>query len=364
MLSPKTKNNISRIIPFGVIWLIFSIVYTQLEKGLLANLKYYPATGNSYNFSRNIFITPISALITGILIGVLEILYFNKLFSHKSFSQKIIFKSIIYLITILLFLVVLTLITNSIEMQRSVFSSQVVDALLAFFSRYAVLSVMIYIASIIVVSQFYSEVSENIGQSVLNNFFTGKYHTPTVEERIYMFLDMKSSTTIAESLGHVKYFEMLKDYYADLSEPIIKYTGEIYQYVGDEIVVSWKLKKGLHDNNCIQCFFAMKTAFRRQTERYSEKFGLLPDFKAGFHLGKVTTGEIGVLKKEIIFTGDVLNTTARIQGLCNAYKVDILISDDLRKELTPDSKFQIKTLGENELRGRNGRIELFTINCL
>ena len=73
-----------------------------------------------------------------------------------------------------------------------------------------------------------------------------------------MFLDMKSSTTIAESLGHVKYFEMLKEYYSDLSDPIIKYSGEIYQYVGDEIVVSWKLKNGLQNNNCIQCFFAMK----------------------------------------------------------------------------------------------------------
>ena len=73
-----------------------------------------------------------------------------------------------------------------------------------------------------------------------------------------MFLDMKSSTTIAGNLGHVKYFEMLREYYSVLSDPIVKYSGEIYQYVGDEIVVSWKLKRGLENNNCIQCFFALK----------------------------------------------------------------------------------------------------------
>ena len=55
MLSPKTKRNISRIIPFVVIWFIFSVVYTLLEKGLLGNLTYYPSTGNSYDFGRNIF---------------------------------------------------------------------------------------------------------------------------------------------------------------------------------------------------------------------------------------------------------------------------------------------------------------------
>jgi len=75
----------------------------------------------------------------------------------------------------------------------------------------------------------------------------------------------------------------------------------------------------------------------------------------------LTTGEIGVIKKDIIFTGDVLNTTARIQGLCNLYDVDILISSDLLKKLDLHSQFEIKTLGENELRGRDEKLELFTI---
>ncbi|MDB5230371.1 MAG: adenylate cyclase, partial [Chitinophagaceae bacterium] len=104
-----------------------------------------------------------------------------------------------------------------------------------------------------------------------------------------------------------------------------------------------------------------KEALRKQTTKYNEKFDLLPEFKAGIHLGKVTTGEIGVIKKDIIFTGDVLNTTSRIQGLCNTYKVDILISSELLKRLNLQSKFKIKNLGEVELKGREEKIELFTI---
>lgn len=361
MLSPKTKKNIFRIIPFGIIWLIFSIVYTQLEKGLLDDLKYYPSTGNPYNFNNNIFITPISALITGLLIGTMEILYFNKLFIQKSFTKKIVYKTIIYLAIIISFLLILTAIANSTELQTTVFNKRVWNNVWAFFFSYAFLSVALYMAAIIIVSQFYTEVSENIGHGVLNNFFTGKYHTPKEEERIFMFLDMKSSTTIAENLGHVTYFEMLREYYSDLSDPIINYSGEIYQYVGDEIIVSWTLKNGLQNNNCVECFFALKASIKKQTGKYNEKFGLLPEFKAGFHLGKVTTGEIGVIKKEIIFTGDVLNTTSRIQGLCKLHKVDILISGDLLKKLDLDSPFQITSFGENELRGRDERIALFSV---
>ena len=176
-----------------------------------------------------------------------------------------------------------------------------------------------------------------------------------------MFLDMKASTTIAEQIGHVRYFEMLREYFSDLSNSIVKYSGEIYQYVGDEIVISWKLRNGLRNNNCIECFFSMKEEIRKEFGNYHKKFGLLPEFKAGMHIGSVTTGEIGVIKKEIIFTGDVLNTTSRIQGLCNTYSVDILISDALMKRLHLDSDFQVQTLGENELRGRGEKVKLYTI---
>jgi adenylate cyclase len=267
----------------------------------------------------------------------------------------------IYLAINIFFLLSNSLIYNSAELNKSIFDQEVWINVTAFFSSFSFWSVEIYIAGVIGLSIFYTEVSENIGQGVLHNFFVGKYHKPKEEERIFMFLDMKSSTTIAEQIGHVRYFEMLRVYFSDLSDSIIKYSGEIYQYVGDEVVLSWKLKKGLSNNNCIRCFFAMKEEMKNQIEHYHEQFGLLPEFKAGLHLGKVTTGEIGVIKKDIIFTGDVLNTTARIQGLCNAYEVEILVSDPLMRRLTTEPKFLIKSLGESVLRGRDEKIKLYTI---
>jgi class 3 adenylate cyclase len=361
MLSPKAKADIYRILPFGLIWFLFSLVYTLLEKGFIGDLSYYPSTGNPYNFGRNVFITPLSAFITGLLIGTIEILYLSKLFIRKSFSKKIFYKSIIYITVILFFLVVTTAIVNAIELRVSAFNVQVVANVRAFLSHYSFISVGVYMAAIIFVSQFYTEVSESLGLGVLSKFFLGKYHTPVEEERIFMFLDMKSSTSIAEGLGHLRYFEMLREYYADLSAPVINYSGEIYQYVGDELVISWTLSNGLGRNNCIRCFFAMKAALGKQAAKYQQMFGLVPEFKAGFHFGKVTTGEIGIIKKEIIFTGDVLNSTARIQGLCNDLGVDILISADLLQKLKLAPRFKVKSMGENELKGRDEKIELFTI---
>jgi len=361
MLSATAKRNISRIIPYAFIWLIFSLVYTLLEKGLLDPLDYYPSTGNPYNSARNFFVTPLAALLTGFLIGAMEVFYFNRWFMKRSFGQKILYKSLIYFILILFFLLLLTVFANIFELKTSFLDKVIWRNTWLFLTNYSFVSVAVYMATIIFITQFYAEVSENMGQAVLSHFFTGKYHQPTEEERIFMFLDMKSSTTIAERLGHVKYFEMLSAYYADISNPVIQYAGEIYQYVGDEMVVSWKLEKGLKDNNCLQCFFAMKTALEQQADKYQGKFGVCPGFKAGFHYGKVTTGEIGIIKKDIIFTGDVLNTTARIQSLCKSYDVDLLISGELLQRLSIKPPFAIRNLGETALRGREEKVQLYTI---
>ena len=362
MLSPKSIRKIYKIIPFGLIWLVFGITYLILEKGLLGDLDYYPSTGNPYDFGGgNILITLIFITISGLIVGTFEILYLSRLFDKAHFGKKILYKSGIYIVIMISFLLVLTVISNAIELHTGILNKQIWNNVWIFLMSFAFWSVVIYLTVLIGVSLFFSEVSDNIGLLVLHNFFIGKYHRPIEEERIFMFLDMKSSTTIAEKLGHVRYFEMLKEYYSDFSEAIIQYAGEIYQYVGDEIVVSWKLKSGLHNYNCLKCFFAMKESLLNQSRKYMSKFGISPSFKAGLHLGRVTTGEIGVIKKDIIFTGDVLNTTARIQGLCNNYNVDILISDQLKNKMLPGPDFQIRALGKTELRGRKEEVELFTV---
>ena len=364
MLSPKTKRYISQIIPFGLIWMVFAIIYILVEKGLLGDILYYPSTGNPYDFGGGFFLTIVSSTITGLLLGTFEIRYLNKVFSKRSFSQKIIFKTMIYVVLMISFLLTITIISNSIELQKGLLDKQVWNNVWIFFSNFAFWSVQLYIAAIMVITLFYAEVSDNLGLGVLANFFTGKYHQPIEEERVFMFCDMKSSTTIAEKLGHVSFFEMLRTYYSDLSDPIVAFAGEIYMYVGDEIIVSWNLKNGLRSDNCFQCFFAMNTALEKQAKKYQETYGLVPTFKAGFHYGKVTTGEIGEVKKDIMFTGDVLNTTARIQGLCNTYDVDILVSDQLIEKANLDGRFQINNLGESELRGRDEKVGLYTIQPL
>ncbi|MFP4365353.1 MAG: hypothetical protein ACLFR1_15935 [Spirochaetia bacterium] len=60
-----------------------------------------------------------------------------------------------------------------------------------------------------------------------------------------MFLDLTSSTAIAERIGHVQFLSLLRDFFMDVSEAVIAHGGEIYKYVGDEAIILWDREKGV-----------------------------------------------------------------------------------------------------------------------
>ncbi len=96
---------------------------------------------------------------------------------------------------------------------------------------------------------FITIVSTLIGKSILWNLFIGKYHKPKEEDRIFMFLDLTASTSIAEQIGHLSYLSLLNDFFQDIVEPVEKTRGEIYKYVGDEAIMRWSKKTGQEFSN-------------------------------------------------------------------------------------------------------------------
>jgi adenylate cyclase len=360
MLSPKAKRNIIRILPFGVIWFFFSLIFLISDYAAVGDLDNIPESAIKLDL-RIFFFASLAVSAVGLLVGAVELVYMNNRFAKKSLTRKLVYKTLFYSLFLFIVTVVTFPIAASMELGTGLLDPRVWDKLFAFLVSKTHLSTAIQLSAMLGVSLFYAEISEHMGHGVLINFFTGKYHTPKEETRIFMFSDMKSSTQIAEQLGHIKYFELLRAYYDDLSDGIVAHAGEIYQYVGDEVVVSWPVAEGLKDRNCINCFFAMKKDLRDRADWYRQRFGVVPDFKAGFHVGAVTTGEIGALKKEIIFTGDVLNATARIQALCNVHDVDLLMSGELYECLDLGDGFQVRSLGETRLRGKEQEVELVTL---
>ena len=163
-------------------------------------------------------------------------------------------------------------------------------------------------------------------------------------------------------IGEERYFHFLKDVFRHASQDLLNAKGEIYQYVGDEIAVSWKMKEGTENANCLRCFFDVVTDLRRRSPYYIGTFGVIPEFKAGFHYGPVMVGEMGIVKRDIAFSGDVLNTASSIQDKCNELGVDVLLSKHLLNKLNlPSNIFKTKEIGNLMLRGKQQEVDLCTV---
>lgn len=221
---------------------------------------------------------------------------------------------------------------------------------------------VVYILVIMLVLQFIILVSRLLGPNVLLNYMLGRYHTPKEEERIFMFMDLRSSTTIAERLGHTKWHSFLNDFFFDIAKPVRRTQGEIYQYVGDEVVISWPKETGLKNLNCIECFFGIYRRMEARRERYLEKYGYEPVFKAGYHVGKIIVGEIGDYKRDIVFHGDTINTASRIQMECNHYNRRLLLSSTLLNQLDLKDKYISEYITKIILRGKQEELELYSLD--
>ena len=205
---------------------------------------------------------------------------------------------------------------------------------------------------IVVLAYFFLEMNNKFGPGKLKNIFLGKFNTPVKENRIFMFLDLKSSTTIAERMDGIKYHLFLKELFSDVTAPILRNQGEIYQYVGDEIVLTWDLTKAENLKNYIRCFFDIEQLLIKERNKYQSRFEVEPKFKAGAHHGTVIAGEVGVIKRDITYSGDILNTTARIQGMCNELQSTFLISDELyRLNPKPESAWTFEKKRGNPFKG-------------
>lgn len=201
-----------------------------------------------------------------------------------------------------------------------------------------------------------------LGRQVLLNFFSGRYHKPVEEARLFMFLDVISSTSIAEQIGHVNYHVLLDRFFCDIGDPIWDAGGEIYKYVGDEVIVSWPLAKVREGSPWIECFFAIRETIAHKRQEYLGKFGLVPHFKAAIHCGMVVVGEMGDYKREIAFLGDTVNTTAKILEVCKSGNTDLLVSADVAERMNGSDSYEIRELGRTELRGKQAGVTLFSIH--
>lgn len=203
------------------------------------------------------------------------------------------------------------------------------------------------------------EVDEKYSRGVFIGIMMGKYLQPKEERRIIMFLDLKDSTPIAQKLGHKEYFKFIRDFINYISAGLIEHDARIYQYVGDEIVAWWPEKKE-NAKKVVAALLSARKQLNTNAEWFRRKYGTIPEYKAGIHTGIVTVGQIGIVKKDLVMSGDAINTAARIRTACSDLNQKYLISREML-DLLDFKEWQAESMGPVDMKGKNQEMELFSL---
>jgi adenylate cyclase len=227
-----------------------------------------------------------------------------------------------------------------------------------------VLSIVFSIFFIIIFIQT-MQINQIMGHGTLFRFVFGYYHRPRLENRFFLFIDLIGSTHLAETLGALTYQRFLNGVFQAASDPISDHQGEIYQYVGDQMVVTWTEAAGTNGRKGavrpLDCVFALKQTLADLAPAYLKEYREAPAIRAALHYGEVVVGEIGDAKRDIAFHGDVLNATARLEGVAREYQGFFITSAVALDRLSGaggwPSGYDYRRLGPLPLRGKSAPVE-------
>lgn len=307
-----------------------------------------------FTFSQFLWLLPVFAILTGLVFGSLQY-----------FFEKYVFRKIPLWRLMIRLCIDQLLIITALTFLYYFFISMMKMNTVGFLDFLKSSAAGVYYLYVFIVNSTVSlllEITRLLGRRNFYKLITGKFYSPKEEYRIFMFLDLNSSTTIAEKLGHLAYSRFIQDCFFDLAI-VQKYNASIYQYVGDEAVLTWEHGKMKSVMECIDAFWAFNDLLLERSEYYEETYGIVPEFKAGMSIGMVTVVEIGYYKKEIAYHGNTLNTAARIEAQCNFYKEKLLVSKKLYDEIIKEeNNYTYRKVAETQLKGKQGITEIYSIS--
>lgn len=359
-ISEQNKKIIKDFIIINLVWILAFYFFKFIQLTPIEGSEQFPKALLLQRIKG--FNQIFSSLILGTLFSFIN-LYIQRHSDRlrtKSYGYIIIIYSVVHIILVITVIPIIAML--SIFIFSGTINKENLEGLVLFFLSKNIIRILIYTYLLSVCIFLVKIINKKLGEGVLWNLILGKYRQPKEDSLLFLFMDLKSSTTYAELLGHRKYSELIQDCFSDLTPAVSVCKAKIYQYVGDEAVLSWKYDKGIEHADCVRVFFHFKSILKARSNYYHNKYGFVPEFKAGIHGGDIMVAEVGYLKRSIAYHGDAINTAARIQGQCNNFERDILLSGKVVKDILKNNQADFIELENIQLKGKKEKVRLFSID--
>lgn len=353
-------------------WLVGKLIYNLaawnilLRIFLFLNYLVYPEIGTSgakvfQLIYQNGWVATGMASLIAYITWMQEDIVFYKYLSRKSLGAFMLLR--ISFLAGLLFIVFLIVSLYHYHAKLFVSITEYVLLIKWFFLNNAALYLFCIGILISFMINFTKAIHSKVGYEKFYRIISGYYRTPREEDRIFIFIDLISSTKYAELLGHRKYSFFLQACFRELGLLEIKYHAMQYQIIGDEIVLSWSASKTKNFRNAVNFYYEFTDQLNMKKDYFKKEFGVIPKFTASINSGKIMIAEVGTIKSEIAFHGDVLNTAARIQKQCKSYKKQLLVTKEFTEKFREVSfGYRIEWLARDKLLGKQYPVDIYAID--
>lgn len=177
-------------------------------------------------------------------------------------------------------------------------------------------------------------------------------------EMTIMFADIRSFTSLSESMSPQENFEFLNSYLSRVGPVIRQYNGFIDKYIGDGIMALFP--------NCAEDAIQAAIEMQQQVKIYNkhrENSGYKPiSIGIGLHTGTLMLGTIGEAERmESTVISDAVNLASRVEGLTKLYGVGIVASVQTLCRIDDPQHYKCRFLDRVQVKGKQTPVAVFEI---
>lgn len=180
------------------------------------------------------------------------------------------------------------------------------------------------------------------------------------KELSVMFSDIRSFTTISESMQAHELKQWLNQFFSPITKVIFEHDGTIDKYVGDMVMAFWgaPLEDDQHANKSVAAAFAMLDAITVLNQVYQDKQLPVANIGIGINTGEMNVGDMGSdYRRAYTVIGDAVNLGSRLEGLTKYYGLSILVSEFTQAQAT---HFTFLLVDKVKVKGKLKPVTIYT----
>jgi adenylate cyclase len=174
-----------------------------------------------------------------------------------------------------------------------------------------------------------------------------------------LFCDIRSFTTISESLAADELKKLLNHFFTPMTRIIFEKRGTIDKYVGDMIMAFWgaPVQDPAHGRHAVEAALAMLEKVDALQPEFAERSWPRVDIGIGINTGLMNVGDMGSeYRRAYTVIGDAVNLGSRLEGLTKYYGVRLIVSETTAGSL---DGFVLRCLDRVKVKGKQEPVTIY-----